>query len=74
MRTVRSYLAVAAPLTAVFAVGLCAVHTFSAPSGLPAAMTTASAVRTDGDSGWSRSATVVAAVTSTDDHGDSGWG
>jgi hypothetical protein len=82
MRTVRSYLAIAAPLTAVFAVGLCGVHTSSAPAGFAASMTAASAVRTDGDggrggsdttpdeddSGWGRSATAPG------DNGDSGWG
>ncbi|MFI8193408.1 hypothetical protein ACIF8T_32325 [Streptomyces sp. NPDC085946] len=71
MRTVRSRLAIAAPLIAVFAIGLCGVHASSAPAGSPTSVT---AARTDDDSGWGRSADAAAAVASPDDNGDSGWG
>ncbi|MFD8263140.1 hypothetical protein ACFV19_30485 [Streptomyces griseoluteus] len=60
MKSVRSYLAIAAPLSAILAVGICGV---TAPPPAVGPQAPASAVRAD-DSGWGR---VV-----TDD--DSGWG
>ncbi|MFH8803873.1 hypothetical protein ACH4F6_30470 [Streptomyces sp. NPDC017936] len=90
MKSVRSYLAVAAPLSAILAVGICGVNTSSAPAGLPDSAPAASAVRAGDDSGWGRVVTegdsgwgrVVTAgddsgwgrVVAAGDDGDSGWG
>ncbi|MCL6673336.1 hypothetical protein [Streptomyces panaciradicis] len=85
MRSVRSYLAVVAPLSAIFAVGICGMHASSAPAGLPGSVPTASVVRAgdDGDSGWGRKVTAAGGdddsgwghkVTAAGGDGDSGWG
>ncbi|MGW3095090.1 hypothetical protein ACWDCC_16785 [Streptomyces sp. NPDC001102] len=85
MRSVRSYLAVVAPLSAIFAVGICGMNASSAPAGLPGSVPTASVVRAgdDGDSGWGRKVAAVGGdddsgwghkVTAAGSDGDSGWG
>ncbi|MEU9395655.1 hypothetical protein AB0D86_37360 [Streptomyces sp. NPDC048324] len=85
MRSVRSYLAVVAPLSAILAVGICGMHTSSAPAGLPGSVPTASVVQAgdDGDSGWGRKVAAAGGdddsgwghkVTAAGGDGDSGWG